>query len=165
MILSFLALCPFFCLAQKVSLYVGNNLVEIPAQQTQSELKPGWKIVDIQMKPKKTCYLWGEHSKQMTDDQRPVFVIEPGEGETLADYAFIKLKKHKQYRQIKEDILVNNPYIRIDLNSFNINPEGDKGFVVQPKDAMEKGEFILVNLLQKPIGKLGDYNVFPIQIP
>ncbi|MBO4642831.1 MAG: hypothetical protein J5661_08270 [Bacteroidaceae bacterium] len=165
MILSLLGLCPLFCMAQKVSLYVGNNLVEIPVQQTQSELKPGWKIVDIQMKPKRTCYLWGGQSKQITDDQRPIFIIEPGEGETLADYAFIKLKKRRQYRQLTQTVLVNNPYLRIDLNHFNIKTEGEKGFQVQPKEVMEKGEYILVNLLQKPIGELGDYNVYPIQIP
>lgn len=165
MILSLLGLCPLFCMAQKVSLYVGNNLVDIPVQQTQTELKPGWKIVDIQMKPKKTCYLWGGQSKQITDDRRPVFIIEPGEGETLADYAFIKLKKRKQYRQITQTILANNPYIRIDLNNFNIKTEGEKAFQIQPKEVMEKGEYILVNLLQKPLGKLGDYNVYPIQIP
>jgi len=165
MILTLWGLLPLLCFAQKVSTYVSSNLVEIPVQQTQSELKPGWKIVDIQMKSKKTCYLWGGQSKQIADDPRPVFIIEPGEGETLADYAFIQLKKRKQYRQLPKTILVNNPYIRIDLNNFEISPQGDNGFRIQPKEAMKKGEYILVNLLQKPIGELGDFKVYSFQIP
>ena len=36
--------------AQKVEIAVGEGWAEIPVQQTQSELKPGWKIVDYQMK-------------------------------------------------------------------------------------------------------------------
>ena len=77
--------------AQKVELAVGEGWVEIPVQQTQSELKPGWKIVDYQMKSKLTHYLSGGHASQLTDGNRPVFRVTPAEKEVLIDYVLIRL--------------------------------------------------------------------------
>ena len=65
--------------AQKVEILVGGNWAEIPAQQTQSELTPGWKIVDYQMKSKLTHYLSGAHAAQLAEGNRPVFRVTPGE--------------------------------------------------------------------------------------
>ena len=86
--------------AQKVEIAVGEGWAEIPAQQTQSELKPGWKIVDYQMKSKLTHYLSGGHANQMAEGTRPVFRVTPAEKEVLVDYVLIRLKASKSYRKM-----------------------------------------------------------------
>ena len=164
-ILFLLGFLPLATLAQRVELSVAGNMVEIPYEQTQTELKKGWKIVDIQLNDRKVRYLWGKQAKQLTDDQRPVFQITPGKNETLADYAIIRLKRMRQYRQLPKANPVNNDYIRIDLNAFSIQPVGELAFTIQPKEPLPQGEYILLNLLQQTQGELGDYIVFPFQIP
>ena len=84
-------LCALMMKAQKVEISVSGNWAEIPVQQTQSELKPGWKIVDYQMKSRLTRYLSGGHASQLAEGNRPVFRITPGENEVLASYAIIRL--------------------------------------------------------------------------
>ena len=81
--------------AQKIEILVGSNWAEIPAQQTQSELKPGWKIVDYQMKSKLTHYLSGGHASQLAEGNRPVFRVTPAEKEVLFDYVLVRLKTSK----------------------------------------------------------------------
>ncbi|MGX8697319.1 MAG: hypothetical protein ACSW8D_13140, partial [Prevotella sp.] len=58
--------------AQKVEIAVGEGWTNIPAQQTQSELKPGWKIVDYQMKSRLIHYLSGGHASQLADGDKPI---------------------------------------------------------------------------------------------
>lgn len=165
LILILMGFCPVFVYPQQVQLQVALNWVDIPVEQTQTELKKGWKIVDIQLSDRKIHYLWGIHSKQLTDDAKPRFTITPGTDETLADYAIIRLKGMRKYRQLARPLLVNNDYYRIDLNGFDIKAKGDLSFIVQPHDPLPKGDYILVNLVQKPIGELGDYQVYSFQIP
>ena len=76
--------------AQTVRLEVAGNLVELEAQQTQSELKPGWKIADVKLKDKVVRYLWGAHATQLTDDRTPTFVITPAAGQVLCDFALMR---------------------------------------------------------------------------
>ena len=64
-----------------------DNFAILTAEQTQSELKPGWIVFDIKLKDKLIHYLSGGSSSQLTDDNMPEFHIVPAEHEVLADYA------------------------------------------------------------------------------
>lgn len=147
-------------MAQKVEIAVGENWAEIPVQQTQSELKPGWKIVDYQMKGRLTHYLAGKHATQLAEGNRPVFRVTPGEKEVLVDYVLVRLKVAKDYRKMFKPLLIENNYIRLEPNSFDIKAESDS-FICQPKQPLKPGEYILAYLTQRPIGELNDLLVYP----
>ncbi|MBQ9171079.1 MAG: hypothetical protein IJ219_04085 [Bacteroidaceae bacterium] len=149
--------------AQKVELAVGEGWVEIPVQQTQSELKPGWKIVDYQMKSKLTHYLSGGHATQLADGNRPVFRVTPGEKEVLVDYVLVRLKASKYYRKMFKPLLIECNYTRLEPSYFDIKAESDS-FICQPKQPLAPGEYILANLMQRPIGELQDLLVYPFCI-
>lgn len=149
--------------AQKVELAVGEGWVEIPVQQTQSELKPGWKIVDYQMKSKLTHYLSGGHASQLTDGNRPVFRVTPAEKEVLIDYVLIRLKASKYYRKMFKPLLIECNYTRLEPNDFDIKAESDS-FICQPRQPLQPGEYILANLKQQPIGELQDLLVYPFSV-
>ena len=149
--------------AQQVEIAVGEGWAEIYAQQTQSELKPGWKIVDYQMKSRLMHYLWGGHSSQLTDGNRPVLRVTPGPVEVLVDYVIIRLKGYKSYRKLPKTKLSDNEYLRFEPEYFDIKAAGD-AFVCQPKQALQPGEYIIVCLSQKPIGELEDLLVYPFSV-
>lgn len=155
--------CALIARAQRVEIAVEGSWAEIPAQQTQSELKPGWKIVDYQMKSRLVHYLSGGHASQLADGNRPVFRVTPSEKEVLVDYALIRLKGLKYYRKLPKVKLTDNEYIRLELNSFELRAEGD-AFVCQPHQPLAPGDYILVNLTQQPVGELGDLLVYPFCI-
>ena len=146
--------------AQKIEISVGESWAEIPAQQTQSELKPGWKIVDYQMKSKLTHYLSGGHASQLAEGNRPIFRVTPAEKEVLIDYVLIRLKASKYYRKMLKTLLIENDYIRLEPSAFDVKAESDS-FVCQPKQPLRPGEYILANLNQHPIGELQDLLVYP----
>lgn len=156
-------ICAFSAHAQKVEIAVGNGWVEIPSQQTQSELKPGWKIVDYQMKSRLIHYLSGGHATQLSEGYKPVFRVTPGPAEVLLDYALIRLKGYKTYRKLPKSILLENIYTRLELSGFNIRSESD-AFVCQPLQPLPPGEYILVSFSQKPIGDLQDLLVYPFSV-
>ena len=149
--------------AQKVELAVGEGWVEIPVQQTQSELKPAWKIVDYQMKSKLTHYLSGGHASQLTDGNRPVFRVTPAEKEVLIDYVLIRLKASKYYRKMFKPLLIECNYTRLEPSYFDIKAESDS-FICQPRQPLQPGEYILANLKQQPIGELQDLLVYPFSV-
>ena len=149
--------------AQKVELAVGEGWVEIPVQQTQSELKPGWKMVDYQMKSKLTHYLSGGHASQLTDGNRPVFRVTPAEKEVLIDYVLIRLKASKYYRKMFKPLLIECNYTRLEPSYFDIKAESDS-FICQPRQPLQPGEYILANLKQQPIGELQDLLVYPFSV-
>ena len=153
-------------MAQKVQIQVADTLVDLPAQQTQTELKPGWKIVDIQLKSKITHYLPGAHSMQLADDGFPIFHIIPSEKETLAEYAIVRLRSHKSFRWFPKPNLHDNKCIHIDLANFDIRLSGkEEGFLCHPLHELEKGDYMILNTNQKPLGELEDYIVYTFQIP
>ena len=163
-IVSLLAmLVPLFAYAQKVEIAVGEGWAEIPVQQTQSELKPGWKIVDYQMKGKLTHYLYGGHASQLAEGNRPVFRVTPGENEVLVDYVIIRLKVTKSYRQMFKSHLIENNYTRLEPAAFDMKADGD-AFICQPLQPLKPGEYFLACLSQKPIGELSDLLVFPFSV-
>ena len=155
--------CALNVQAQKVEIAVGENWAEIPVQQTQSELKPGWKIVDYQMKSKLTHYLSGGHATQLADGNRPIFRVTPGENEVLVDYVLIRLKASKSYRQMFKSHLIENNYTRLEPSYFDLRAESDS-FICQPRQPLKPGEYILACLSQKPIGDLSDLLVFPFSV-
>ena len=146
--------------AQRVEIAVEGSWAEIPAQQTQSELRPGWKIVDYQMKSRLVHYLSGGHASQLADGNRPVFRVTPSEKDVLVDYALIRLKEFKYYRKLPKVKLADNEYMRLEPNGFEVRAEGD-AFVCQPHQPLAPGDYILVNLTQQPVGDLGDLLVYP----
>ena len=163
-IVSLLALLlPLIALAQKVEIAVGGGWAEIPVQQTQSELKPGWKIVDYQMKGKLTHYLYGGHASQLAEGARPIFRVTPGDNEVLVDYVIIRLKASKSYRKMFKSHLIENNYTRLEPSDFDIRAESD-AFICQPLQPLKPGEYILACLSQKPIGELSDLLVFPFSV-
>ena len=159
-----LALFSVPVLAQDIQIKVGDSFYDLPQQQTQTEIRPGWKIVDIQTKSKTTRYLWGGHANQLTDDALPVFAIVPSQQETLVDYAIIRLRTRKQYRWLPKPELMENEYQRLEPNNFKIEPYGREGFLCQPLEELLPGEYILVNLKQQPVGELGDFKVYAFQV-
>jgi len=156
-------LCVLSLRAQRVEITVGEVWAEIPVQQTQSELKPGWKIVDYQMKSRLTHYLSGGHASQLSDGLRPSFRVLPGEKEVLVDYVLIRLKDSKYYRKFPKAKLTDNAYIRLEPNDFDIRADGD-AFVCQPRQPLQQGEYVLLNLQQQPVGDLGDLLVYPFSV-
>lgn len=149
--------------AQKVEMSVAGAWVEIPAQQTQSELKPGWKIVDYQMKSRLVHYLSGGRAMQLSDGNCPALRVTPGSDEVLVDYALIRLKHYTEYRKLQKSKLTDNAYQRLEPEGFHVRAEGD-AFVCQPRHPLLPGEYILVNISQKPIGELQDLLVYPFSV-
>ena len=78
----------------------------------------------------------------------------------LFDYALIRLKRYNGYRKLPKVKLLENDYIRLEPNVFDVKAEGDS-FVCQPCEPLAAGEYILICLSQKAIGDLGDLLVFP----
>lgn len=157
-------LAPLAGKAQTVWMNVGENTVPLKAEQTQTERKPGWKIVDIQMKDKLVRYLWGRHATQLADSARPTLFIYPDEKETLTDYVLINLKQRKQYRQLRKPVLAQNEYIRFVPEHFDIVPAAGIGFACIPKQPLPEGEYIVTHLTQKTIGEFGDYTVYTFSV-
>jgi hypothetical protein len=155
---------PFIGWGQNAKLYVGENPVTLKSEQTQTEVKPGWKIVDIQLKSKSVKYFWGKQSQQLTDNPKPTFVILPKENETLVDYAIMRLKQKRQYRTLYSAKLYENNYIRMEPKHFHIKVLDDMSFECRPLNDLEKGEYILIHLAQKPIGELQDYVAYPFRV-
>lgn len=164
-ILYILAIAPILLKAQNVKLLVGEQLHEIKKEQTQTEVKPGWKIVDIQLKSKVVKYFWGKHAQQLTDDQKPTFIIKPENEECLVDYAIIRLRQRKQYRLLTSPMLFENDYIRLEPKHFKIETIEDMAFKCIPINELKKGEYIIINIAQKPIGELKDYIAYPFRVP
>jgi len=156
---------PVCLYAQKVELKVLNNFVKLTVEQTQSELKPGWTVFDIQLKDKLTHYLSAGHSTQLTDNNIPEFHIIPAENEVLADYAIIRMQQKKYYRKLPKSIIWENDYKRVEPANFYIKSDGDNGFICHPLNTLVKGEYVLLNLKQEPIGELQDLKVYSFQVP
>lgn len=150
--------------SQSVWIQVADNSVPLKAEQTQTETKPGWKIVDIKMKDRQIHYLWGSRATQMADSSNPTLLIYPNEKETLADYALIRLRRRKQYRQLMKSPLERNEFIRFLPEHFDIRPAAGIGFACTPLKPLPVGEYIVVFLNQKPVGDAGDYMVHAFSV-
>lgn len=146
-----------------IRIMVGDTSFEMSSATTQTEVKPGWKIVDYKLPDKATRYLWGHGSNQVSEDGRPVFLIRP-EGYVLSDFAIIKLVQKKQYRKLPSPNLRDCDIIRVDLDFAKIELVGEDQFRVTPIKPLRPGEYILVNLAGKPVNNMGDIEVFPFAV-
>ena len=164
-LLFILLFLPLQVWSQRIWLMVGPGFIEVPAEQTQTEVRPGWRIVDIQLRDHTTRYLQGRVARQLTDDRMPLLRVMPGHGETLVDYALIRLRQKRSYRQFSHPELRMNEYLRIEPANFSISVLNDSVFECRPNASLTPGSYVLTNLAQKPLGEMGDYTVFPLQVP
>lgn len=149
--------------APNVFIYVEGNQYPMKSITSQTEKKKGWDIQGISVGGKFQRYFWGKKSKQLTDNQ-PRFAIFPKE-HNLNDYAIIRLNERKSYRRLPDAELKECDYVRIDLNAFVIENLPDMGFAVTPKTPLFPGEYILINLEQKPVNEQGDVIAYDFTVP
>ena len=149
--------------AQTIYLDTRPSPVQIESQLTQSELKPGWKIVDIQLKSKINRYLWGAKSRLYCDTHRPSFIVDT-DSLLLSDLVLIRLKTRREYRSIPKPNVHDNKCIFVDLNNFRIEASGEEAFRITPLKDLQPGEYIFTWITARPIGELGDWTVFPFTV-
>lgn len=149
--------------AQQIALISDNEVFPIEEQQTQTEIKAGWKIVDIQLKSTMQRYLWGTTAKQYTHDICPKFAINT-DTLLLSDLVLIKLKRKKLYRKIQKPTLQDNECIYVDFSTFRIEPYEEESFQIQPIKPLEPGEYIFTWSTITPVGSLEDWIVWPFCI-
>ena len=149
--------------AQTVSVVSDNRTFAIESQQTQTEVKPGWKIIDLQLKDNYQKYLWGTKAKQLVDSRRPQFVVDT-DTLLLNDMILIKLKTKKEYRRIPKAQVYANKYIRVDLSTFNIDIVGEDNFIIRPTQELEPGEYIFTWPTRATLGELQDWIVWPFSV-
>ncbi len=164
-ILLWLCLHASLCQAQDVSLRVAGSWVHVDAEEMQTEIKPGWSIAGKKLKDTRVLYLWGKSSRQLTDDRMPVLRVEPGEHETLVDYALIRLKKRRDHRRLPKEQLRDNDYVRLEPSHFSIQADGDEAFVCKPLASLQPGEYVLVCLSQTLGQEQAGYRVYPLSVP
>lgn len=150
-------------LSSMVSIFVGDSIYEIPPVVTQTEYKPGWKIVDIQTNGKTSRYLWGKHSRQYCDDRQPRFIIDPRQC-TLADFVLIKLKEKKEYRKFASHDFYECDFKRFGLDLVAITVLDDDRFDVRFHDPLMPGEYVIVNMKAEAVNEYGDVEVYPFTI-
>ena len=154
-ILLWLCLYASLCQAQEVSLRVADSWVPLKMEEMQTEIKPGWSIAGKKLKDTRVLYLWGKSSRQVTDDRKPVLKVEPGERETLVDYALVQLKRRRDHRRLAKS----------ELPQFTVKADGKQAFVCQPAESLAPGEYVLVWLCQTLKDEQAGYRVFPFSIP
>ena len=73
-------------------------------------------------------------------------------------------KNNRQNRTFYSAKLYENDYIRMEPKNFHIRVLDDMAFECRPLKDLEKGEYILIHLKQKPIGELQDYIAYPFRV-
>lgn len=139
---------------------VGDSLYVLPVAQTQTEVKPGWKIADVaETKSKMVRYVWGATSRQLSPSQLPRLVLDVQRG-TLHDVLIVRLDAKKSYRKFpKADIRDCQP-LYIDLTSCKIELLPDERYAVTPLRPLKPGEYIVVNTAEDTLGDYGDREVW-----
>lgn len=117
--------------AQKIALMEDGHSFGIEMEQTQTEVKPGWKIIDINLKSRMKRYIWGTCARQYTTSTQPQFIVDT-DTLRLSNLALIRLKTKKEYRSIPKPDILNNRHTMVDLNTFRIEPYGEESFLIQP---------------------------------
>lgn len=143
-----------------VSIMVGDSAYQIAPQHTQTELKPGWKIVDIKLRDKTTRYLWGSSARQLADSPMLTFVIDTG-GHALTDFSIIRLKQKRDYRRFPKAVFTQCDRIVLDLEAAEVRLLPDERFRVQLRQALPPGEYVVVDLKADPVNDSGDMPVYP----
>lgn len=145
-----------------VFIYVEGTPYPMKASDSQSELKKGWDIQGINVGRKIIRYFWNAHAGQLADS-RPRFAVYPKE-QSLSDYALIRLKEKKTHRRMPAASFADCDYMRVDLHSFHIENLPDMGFAVSPLRPLVPGEYILVDLSQKPVNEYGDIRAYDFRV-
>lgn len=149
--------------AQEITMLGDGVSFPIEAQQTQTEVKPGWKIVDIQLKSKLKRYLWGSKAKQLAENSSPKFIVDT-DSLLLSDLVLIRLKGKKEYRSIPKPQVHKNKCIYVDFNSFHIEPYGSDLFLIQPIQPLQPGEYIFTWKTLSTVGEMEDWLVWPFSV-
>lgn len=168
-VLLLLLVVPFAVFAQRriqsspISIVVGDSLYEIAPVVTQSEYKPGWKIVDFQTNGKMSRYLWGKHSRQYADDQQPCIIIYAGNYK-LNDFVLIKLKEKRDYRKFPSHNLYECDFRRFDLDLVAVKILDDDKYEARFHSPLVPGEYCITNLKYDPENDFCDVVVYPFTI-
>lgn len=149
--------------AQSVKILTDGKLFRIDEQTTQSEIKAGWRIADIQLKSTVQRYLWGTRAKQLVDNNPPQFVVNT-DTLLLSDMVLIRLKKKKEYRKIPQPVVNDNHCLFVDFNNFDIQSYGNECFLVCPLKTLEPGEYIFTWTTGAKVGDLEDWKVWPFSV-
>ncbi|MBQ0049595.1 MAG: hypothetical protein KBT12_05095 [Bacteroidales bacterium] len=146
-----------------VCIVVADSAWQMAPQTTQTEVRPGWQIVDVKLKDKTTRYLWGNASRQMADTATPTFVVDPGSA-TLADFVIIPLRQKREYRRFPHPDFRQCEHIAFDLDAAEVRLRADERFSVTLRQALRPGEYVVVNLKAAPLNESGDMEVYPFSV-
>ena len=107
-------------------------------------------------------YFSGAQARQTTGRQ-PKFAIYP-KTQDLNDYALIRLKERRGFRYLPASEFKDCDYTRVELGLFNIENLPGLGFAVTPLTPLFPGEYILVDLSQKPVNQYGDVKAYDFTV-
>jgi hypothetical protein len=82
----------------------------------------------------------------------------------LNDYALIRLKERRGFRYLPASEFKDCDYTRVELGLFNIENLPGLGFAVTPLTPLFPGEYILVDLSQKPVNQYGDVKAYDFTV-
>ncbi|MCD8318390.1 MAG: hypothetical protein LUC45_05940 [Paraprevotella sp.] len=145
-----------------VFIYVGDSIFPMHTMTSQTEIKKGWDIQGINVGRKTKRYFSGAHARQSAGRQ-PKFAIYP-QTQDLNDYALIRLKERRNFRYLPSADPKDCDYKRVELGLFTIEALPKMGFAVTPIKALFPGEYILVDLSQKPVNDYGDFEAYDFTV-
>ncbi|EGG58129.1 conserved domain protein [Paraprevotella xylaniphila YIT 11841] len=145
-----------------VFIFVGDSIFPMNVITSQTELKKGWDIQGINVGRKIKRYFSGAQARQTTGRQ-PKFAIYP-KTQDLNDYALIRLKERRGFRYLPASEFKDCDYTRVELGLFNIENLPGLGFAVTPLTPLFPGEYILVDLSQKPVNQYGDVKAYDFTV-
>lgn len=161
-----IALFPPAVKAQSISFIDPNRaLIDIEPQTTQTQIKPGWKIVDVQLKDKLTRYLWGAHAQHYIERGRPEFVVKT-DTLLLSNLVLVQLKEKREYRQMRKPHLHDNDLTFVELKTFSISQyeDSEDTYIIRPTEDIQPGEYFFTWYGAATIGKTEDLVVWPFTI-
>lgn len=154
----------------------GSSIIQIQKQQTQTQITPGWKIVDVKLKDKVKRYLYGTCANEFsyTYGTRPKFLVKT-DTLLLADLVLIKLKTTKDSRVLPNADIHNCAKTFCDMANFSIVPyrpvnarddvkESEDIFIIRPLQDLLPGEYVFAWLTAPTIKPYGDWTVWPFSI-
>ena len=145
-----------------VFIFVADSVFPMRAATSQTELKKGWDIQGINVGRRIRRYFSGAHSRQTTGTQ-PKFAIYPTT-QALNDYALIRLKERRGFRYLPVSEFKECDHTRVELGLFKIENLPGLGFAVTPLTPLFPGEYILVDLSQKPVNQYGDCKAYDFRV-
>ncbi len=148
--------------APTVFIFVGDSVFPMRPITSQSELKRGWDIQGIHVGGKIKRYFSKPRAGQVTT-RNPRFAIYPTT-QNLNDYALVRLKERRGFRNLPCAELKDCDYTRVELGLFKIENLPDMGFAVTPLTPLMPGEYILTDLSQKAVNTYGDFKAYDFSV-